>query len=301
MSIASGKRIQGSGSIDVGGYIETASDLTVLGDCSIEGDCQFDSDVVTNSDVQIQGTSAELKVSGTSAKVGVRTSSPTSALDVNGTIKATDININAKGFFVGAGTQGDYLQAKDYGTAQFTLLSGATNQPKTTPAFGNTGKFIENTRIKTIKLQGTGFTGLGTAAQIVAAAGAGKYCIPLQMTIFNDYGTRAGEWGSNGSQASIQIGTFQNSDNTGNFAPFLTLPVTTAENTGDWVAHKTFRNIESKQFPNRDIVIKAVNSNYPSSEANAPDGAWYITLEYTILDETDSFISNVDTTIGSAF
>ena len=233
----------------------------------------------------------------TTTKVGIRKSTPTAALDVNGTIKANSINVNSQKFYVDP--DDDYLKAGGYGTGDFTAMTGAENQPKTTPAFGSNGKVLEKTYIKTLKIQGTGFTGLGTAVQIVAAAGAGKYNVPLEMTIFNDYGTRAGEWGSNGSQASIQIGTFQNSDNTGNFAPFLTLPVTTAENTGDWLAHKTFRNIESKQFSNRDIIIKGLN--YPSSEANAPDGEWYIRVEYMVLGESGGFENNVDQTIGTAF
>jgi hypothetical protein len=233
------------------------------------------------------------------AKIGIRESNPSSALDVNGTIKANSINVNSQKFYVDPND--DYIKAGGYGTGDFSTLTGSENQPKTTPAFGSDGKVVEKTFIKTIKLQGTGFTGLGTPVQIVAAPGAGKYNVPLEMTVFNDYGTRSGEWGSASAQASIQIGTFQNSDNTGNFAPFLTLPLSTAENTGDWLAHKTFRNIESKQFADRDIVLKALNSNYPSSEANAPDGEWYIRVEYMILGESAGFENNVDQTIGTPF
>ena len=235
------------------------------------------------------------------AKVGIRKSNPSSALDVNGSIKANSINVNSQKFYVDP--DDDYIKAGGYGTGDFSALTGSENQPKTTPAFGSGGKVVEKTFIKTIKLQGTGFTGLGTAVQIVAAPGAGKYNVPLEMTIFHKAGPtqRSGEWGSSGSQASLQIGTFQNSANDGNFAPFLTLPVSTAENTGDWVAHKTFRNIESKQFSNRDICIKALNSNYPSSEANAPDGEWYIRVEYMVIGESAGFENNVDQTIGTAF
>lgn len=252
---------------------------------------------VNTSGVDINGN---LTLADSASKVGIRTTgSPTAALDVNGTIKANSINVNSQKFYVDPND--DYLKAGGYGTGDFTAMTGAENQPKTTPAFGSGGKVLEKTFIKTIKLQGTGFTGLGTPVQIVASAGAGKYNVPLEMTIFNDYGSRAGEWGSTGSQASIQIGTFQNDDNTGNFAPFLTLPVSTAENTGDWLAHKTFRNIESKQFSDRDIVLKAKDSNYPSSEANAPDGAWYIRLEYMVIGESAGFENNVDQTVGTTF
>ena len=240
--------------------------------------------------------SGDLVVTSGTSKVGIR-KTPTAALDVDGTIKANSINVNSQKFYVDP--DDDYLKAGAYGTGDFSTITGSENQPKTTPAFGSGGKVIEKTFIKTLKLQGTGFTGLGTAVQIVATPGTGKYNVPLEMTIFNKYGTRAGEWGSNGSQASIQIGTFQNPGNTGNFAPFLTLPVSTAENTGDWLAHKTFRNIESKQFSNRDIVIKGLN--YPSSEANSPDGEWYIRVEYMVLGESGGFENNVDQTIGTAF
>ena len=111
--------------------------------------------------------SGDLVVTSGTSKVGIR-KTPTAALDVDGTIKASDININAKGFFVGNGSNGDYLQAKDYGNGDFHDRSDATNQPKSIPAFGSNGKIIEKTLIKTIKLQGTGFTGLGTPVVLVA-------------------------------------------------------------------------------------------------------------------------------------
>lgn len=250
---------------------------------------------VNDTGVDVTGN---LTLTDSASKIGVRTASPTAALDVNGTIKATDLNVDAQTFYVDK--DDDYIKAKAYGSGSFAAITGAENQPKTTPAFGNNGKVVEKTFVKTLKLQGTGFTGLGTPVAIVNKV-AGQYIVPLEMTVFNKYGTRSGNWGSTGSQGSLQIGTFQNVDNTGNFAPFLTLPVSTANTDNDWLAHKTFRNIESKQYANRDLVVKAKNSNFPSSEANAPDGQWYIRVEYMLIGESGGFENNVDLTIGTAF
>ena len=232
------------------------------------------------------------------AKVGIRKSSPTSALDVNGTIKANSINVNSQKFYVDPND--DYIKASEYGSGNFATLTGSENQPKSTPAFGSGGKVVENTQIKTFKIVGSGFVGLGnTPVVIVTKAGAGKYIVPQRMTVYNDYGTRSGDWGSNNAEASIQIGTFQNSDNTGNFAPLLTIPQSTAETNGDWLSHKTIRNAEVKQFANRDLVLKSKNNI--ATEANAPDGAWYVRLEYMIIGESAGFENNIDQTIGTPF
>lgn len=250
---------------------------------------------VNDTGVDVTGN---LTLTDSASKIGIRTASPTAALDVGGTIKADDLNVDAQTFYVDK--DDDYIKAKAYGSGSFAAITGSENQPKTTPAFGNNGKVVEKTFVKTLKLQGTGFTGLGTPVAIVNKV-AGQYIVPLEMTVFNKYGTRSGNWGSTGSQGSLQIGTFQDVDNTGNFAPFLTLPVSTANTDNDWLAHKTFRNIESKQYANRDLVVKALNSNYPSSEANAPDGQWFIRVEYMLIGESGGFENNVDLTIGTAF
>ena len=244
------------------------------------------------------GINGDLTLTDSTSKLGIRTSgAPTAALDVNGTIKASDLNIDSQTFFVDS--TDNYIKAGAYGDGTFAAIVGAENQPKTTPAFGNNGKVVEKTFIKTFKLQGTGFTGLGTPVAIVNKV-AGQYIVPLEMSVFNKYGTRAGTWGSgSGAQATIQIGTFQDANNTGNFAPFLILPVSTANATGDWLAHKTFRNIEGKQYANRDLCIKGLH--IPSSEANAPDGQWYIRVEYMLIGESGGFENNVDQTIGTAF
>ena len=245
--------------------------------------------------------SGDLVATSGTSKVGIR-KTPTAALDVDGTIKASDININAKGFFVGNGSNGDYLQAKHYGNGDFHDLSDATNQPKSIPAFGSNGKIIEKTLIKTIKLQGTGFTGLGTPVVLVAGV-PDKYIVPIEMSVYCDYGTRTGTFADGqGGHSAIQIGTFQNQDNTpsGGFAQLLAVPVSTANTASDWLTRKTAPSMnELKQFANRDLVLKS--TKVPTSEANAPDGEWYITIEYMILDEYESFENNVDQTIGTAF
>ena len=231
--------------------------------------------------------------------VGIKTNgAPSAALDVNGTIKANDINVNSKAFYVD-GTH-NYIQAEKYGEGNFATLTGSENQPKTTPAFGNNGKVVENTYIKTFKIVGSGFVGLdNTPVTIVPKEGIGKYIVPQRMTVYNDYGTRSGSWGNNGAVAAMQIGTFQNSNNTGNFAALLTIPQSTANTNGDWLAHKTIRNAEVKQFANRDLCLKSLNNI--ATEANAPDGAWYVRLEYMIIGESAGFENNVDQTIGTPF
>ncbi len=237
----------------------------------------------------------------TGGKVGVGIGTgvtPTAMLEVGGTIKADDLNIDSKAFYVD-GTN-SYIQAEKYGEGTFATLTGSENQPKTTPAFGNNGKVVENTYIKTFKIVGSGFVGLGnTPVTIVTKAGVGKYIVPQRMTVYNDYGTRAGEWGNQSGNASIQIGTFQNSANTGNFAPLLVIPQSVAETSGDWLCHRTIRNAEVKQFANRDLCLKSLNNI--SVEADAPDGIWYVRLEYMIIGESAGFENNVDQTVGTPF
>lgn len=234
--------------------------------------------------------------------MGIRTSSPTAALDVDGTIKGSgSLNINTKGLFVEQGNQGVYLQSKDYGSGNFNDLSGASNQPKTTPAFGSGGKIIENTFIKTIKIQGSAFINLDTPAVIVPKQGTDKYIVPVQAVFHSKYGTRSGIWGGQDGTGVVKIGTFQFPANTGNFANWITLDNQTANSNGDWLARRIANSPQSKQFANRDLVMVGHGSTFPAYESTAPDGAWYVTIEYMILDEVNSFSSNVDLTIGTAF
>lgn len=268
---------------------------TFTGTSVFEGSAGFIQDVSMGNNLEVY----DKITTGGKVGVGIGTGvNPSAMLEVGGTIKADDININSKAFYVD-GTN-SYIQAEKYGEGTFATLTGSENQPKTTPAFGDNGKVVENTYIKTFKIVGDGFVGLGNNPSIIVTkAGVGKYIVPQRMTVYNDYGTRSGSWGSGGAVASIQIGTFQNSNNTGNFASLLTVPQSTANTNGDWLTHKTIRNSELKQFANRDLCLKSLNNI--SSEANAPDGAWYVRLEYLVIGESVGFENNIDQTIGTPF
>ena len=76
-------------------------------------------------------------------------------LDVDGTTKTKSLNVSSGKFFVNVNPGFSYIQANNYGQGNYFTTAPAVNQPKYIPAFGDTGKIIESSRYKTIKVEET--------------------------------------------------------------------------------------------------------------------------------------------------
>tara|TARA_R100001163_G_scaffold32344_1_gene25173 strand:+ start:14957 stop:17719 length:2763 start_codon:yes stop_codon:yes gene_type:complete len=266
--------------------------------------------------LQTQPTSA----GGTGGEVTIKregsTKLATSAtgIDVTGTITATGdisttgtgakitaekLNINSGKLFVDDAN--NYLvKMGGYGSGNFFGTTGQENCAQYTVGVGYQGKLIEETRIQTFKITGAGFLNMHTTNKhVLVPKQTGKYFVVTDYEIYNDYGTRTGT-GTGGWDVTTApcylLGTFNNSDNTGNFFSQGGLPRSVAIKTGDWLHHKDPPISDSGGitiYANRDLMIYTQVSGNNITDINAaPDGSHYIKIKYRILDATADFIQD---------
>ena len=108
-------------------------------------------------------------------------------LDVDGTTKTTKLNVSNGKFFVNVNPGFSYIQANNYGQGNYFTTAPAVNQPKYIPAFGDTGKIIESSRYKTIKVENIN-TSDGRLASGTVTGFTGTNSAPTSITLDLDYG-----------------------------------------------------------------------------------------------------------------
>ena len=114
--------------------------------------------------------------------------SPGGRLDVDGTTRTKSLNVSSGKFFVNVNPGFSYIQANNYGQGNYFTTGQAVNQPKYIPAFGDTGKIIESSRYKTIKIENTDAT-TGRLASGTVTGFTGTNAAPTSITLDVDSGT----------------------------------------------------------------------------------------------------------------
>ncbi len=109
-------------------------------------------------------------------------------LDVDGTTRTKSLNVSSGKFFVNVNPGFSYIQANNYGQGNYFTTAQAVNQPKYIPAFGDTGKIIESSRYKTIKIENTDAT-TGRLASGTVTGFTGTNAAPTSITLDVDSGT----------------------------------------------------------------------------------------------------------------
>jgi len=109
-------------------------------------------------------------------------------LDVDGTTRTKSLNVSSGKFFVNVNAGFSYIQANNYGQGNYFTTGQAVNQPKYIPAFGDTGKIIESSRYKTIKITNTDTT-TGRLASGTVTGFTGTNAAPTSITLDVDSGT----------------------------------------------------------------------------------------------------------------
>ena len=109
-------------------------------------------------------------------------------LDVDGTTRTKSLNVSSGKFFVNVNPGFSYIQANNYGQGNYFTTGQAVNQPKYIPAFGDTGKIIESSRYKTIKIENTDAT-TGRLASGTVTGFTGTNAAPTSITLDVDSGT----------------------------------------------------------------------------------------------------------------
>ena len=132
-----------------------------------------------------------IRQSSTNPQIFISTNpayTPSSRLDVDGTTRTKSLNVSSGKFFVNVNPGFSYIQANNYGQGNYFTTGQAVNQPKYIPAFGDTGKIIESSRYKTIKIENTDAT-TGRLASGTVTGFTGTNNAPTSITLDVSSGT----------------------------------------------------------------------------------------------------------------
>ena len=289
--------VTGSGT---SGKVAKFTGSTSIGD----GDITFGTNTITLGDPTSSST-ATLFVDTANRRVGYRTINPTSAFEVVGTINTQGLNCNEQQFFVDK--DNTYIKAGAYGGGEFFGLTGSENQPKYTYAAASGGKFVEDQRIETIKIQQDGFYNWFTNGCIlIPAQGTNTFILVDEITVYKSAG-------SNLSLGTVYFGFCQQASPTSNCQMFGnnksfdfwgSIPSQVVNRSGTWIwqsnspsRSSVIENADTASLLNRPFVAR-MGSNAERSSGTF-NGPWYIQIKYRNVNYLAGFQNNVDRTITS--
>ena len=296
-SPASGSGITGSGT---SGKVAKFTGGSSIGD----GDITFGTNTITLGDPTSSST-ATLFVDTQNRRVGYRTINPTSAFEVVGTINTQGLNCNEKQFF--SPKDNNYIQAGAYGGGEFFGMTGSENQPKYTYAAGSGGKFVEDERIETVKIEGNGFLNWHTnGCIIIPAQGANTFILVKEITVYKSAG-------SNSNMGTVYFGFCEQASPTANCQMFGTNHsfdfwaeidgnITQKRGTWLWQSNRPMSGMGNQRSDissrlNRPLVARvSQGSNLSSGTFNGP---WYIQVKYSNVNYLAGFVNNADRTVTS--
>ena len=269
-----------------------------------DGDITFGTNTITLGDPTSSST-ATLFVDTQNRRVGYRTINPTSAFEVVGTINTQGLNCNEKQFF--SPKNNNYIQAGAYGGGEFFGMTGSENQPKYTYAAGSGGKFVEDERIETVKIEGNGFLNWHTnGCIIIPAQGANTFILVKEITVYKSAG-------SNSNMGTVYFGFCEQASPTANCQMFgtnhsfdfwaeISHNVTQKSGTWLWQSNRPMsgmgnQNSDVSSRLNRPFVARvSQGSNLSSGTFNGP---WYIQVKYSNVNYLAGFVNNADRTVTS--
>ena len=296
-SPASGSGITGSGT---SGKVAKFTGGSSIGD----GDITFGTNTITLGDPTSSST-ATLFVDTQNRRVGYRTINPTSAFEVVGTINTQGLNCNEKQFF--SPKDNNYIQAGAYGGGEFFGMTGSENQPKYTYAAGSGGKFVEDERIETVKIEGNGFLNWHTnGCIIIPAQGANTFILVKEITVYKSAG-------SNSNMGTVYFGFCEQASPTANCQMFGTNHsfdfwaeidgnITQKSGTWLWQSNRPMSGMGNQRSDissrlNRPLVARvSQGSNLSSGTFNGP---WYIQVKYSNVNYLAGLVNNEDRTVTS--
>tara|TARA_R110002012_G_scaffold58097_3_gene150759 strand:- start:2391 stop:7937 length:5547 start_codon:yes stop_codon:yes gene_type:complete len=305
----------GSGTIGgsgTAGFVPRFSAGTTLGNTNIQNDGTNTTINTDNAIFQITKPSnasdePTFYVDTDENRVGFRTTSPNAAFDVNGTIKTLGFNANEQQFFVDPDNK--YIKAGAYGSGEFFGVTGANNQPKYTFAAGNEGKFVEDERIETIAISGSGFDDLNSVGTtVIPAPGANSALFIKSITVYKGAGTPGTGWSSLLGFGFCDSGTTNACNMAGgqrSWRPWAYFPATFVSSviaaTGTWfwqserpvgIGAMASSGADKSTFLNRGLILRNA-----SDLTALPTATWYVQIKYSIINVTAGFTNNVDRTI----
>ncbi len=205
-------------------------------------------------------------------------------------IKSSRINVNSGKLYVdGVGTNYS-VKIGAYGQGTFFGKEGSVNGATFSLGVGSAGKIVEDMRIETFALSGAGLVNkYSNPVILVTSPGTNRYIVPVSIQVYKSQsgGTRI-PWPVGTGATAFGIGTFQNSDNTGNFRGLTALPRNTAIIDGDWMYNRNQGPDTTVQIgSNRDLCLRGFND----MSSNTSTDVIYLKVRYMIMSEDGDFKS----------
>ena len=234
-------------------------------------------------------------------KAGFRTTTPGSAFDVNGTFRArNELNIgatNEQNFFVEGGSGPRYVKMGAYTpTNKDTWLSGNANTGlvRATAGFGTGGKVLMATYRYTTKIEQGGWptaAGSSNGVNVTPSPGTGKLLIVKDIFVHKTGTNKGSSWSSNTYAAE-----FVQQNPTSSYSILGGVARNTIVNgDGAWYycAYNNLWGFTNPQNENRGGLNSPVKLMLPSAISSSNQPTWYITVEYTVIDQ-DVWRANYD-------
>ena len=186
-------------------------------------------------------------------------------------------------------------------------MTGSENQPKYTYAAGSGGKFVEDERIETIKIEGNGFLNWHTnGCIIIPAQGTNTFILVKEITVYKSAG-------SNSNMGTVYFGFCEQASPTSNCQMFGTNHsfdfwaaidgnVTSKAGTWVWQSQRPMDGPPNQRTDvstriNRPLVARVSSGDNLSS--GTFNGPWYIQVKYSNVNYLAGFVNNVDRTVTS--
>lgn len=269
------------------------SQLTELAGSSID----FKTDFIPIVDTSA-GETKKFNLSGALSNV------PSTVTSDLGAIVSDTINI-AEGRLVVNNVNNGFVQMGSYGTGKFFQSQDASLATRFTLGINSEGKITEDQKVATFRVSGSGFMNLNTKPKhLIPAPGAGKYILPFEIFVLQDYHTRAGFSNMPANQPVYAIGTVPDINNpSSNFQQLWGLHKTPATtHTEDVIAYRATPITPSKVVhANAPLILRQGSSQQsamgsftetdPNANPQYPGGQHFISIRYMILDADQDFKS----------
>ena len=267
------------------------SQLTELAGNQID----YDNDVIAIVDDSAGETK---KVNLTSVFSNVPSAASTSFGDIN----AVSANIGTGRFIVNS-TNNGFVQMGSYGTGKFFQDQTASLATRFTLGINSEGKITEDQKVVTFKVSGSGFMNMNTKPKVlVEAPGPGKYILPFEIFVLQDYQFRAGFSNMPANQPVYAVGTLPNISAPNNgFQQLWGLHKTPATTySQDVIAYRAVPIVPSKvvlentalvlrQSADHQTAMGSFDSANPNANLQYPGGQHFISIRYMILDADQDF------------
>ena len=226
-------------------------------------------------------------------KVGFRTQTPGSAFDVNGTFRArNELNIGEtteQNFFVEGGSGPRYVKMGAYTpTNKDTWLSGSANTGlvRSTAGFGTGGKVLMATYRYTTKIEQGGWptaSGSANGVNVTPAYSNGRILQVKDIFVHKAGSTKGSGWSTN--KYAVEFVQLMANGSYTILGGVSRSTIINGDGVWYYSAYNNLYAFNNPQDEQRGTINAPVKLMLPSAINSTNQPTWYITVEYTLLNQ----------------